>query len=164
MAEESATTRLGRGRVRNQRARYRIAAWLAIAGALVWAVQALGALIQSQEGKWQGGSYLTIGGSSITAATVLTLSAFAFVVVSSLLGGGAVSLLRGWGFGRYVLLAGAWLVALGQLTAALLAWIPIDAFYHSPPANFVFYTPAVVFPVVTILCLIDIRESPVDVG
>ncbi|MGY4102961.1 hypothetical protein ACW2Q0_25880, partial [Nocardia sp. R16R-3T] len=133
--------------------------WLAIPGALLWAFQAFGAWIQSQEGKWQNAEYLPVGDSMVTADRLLTLLSFAFLLIAGLLGSGATLLLRGKMSGRYQLLSGAWLVVLGQLFAAVLAWIPIDAFYYSTPANLVFVTPLVVFPLMTILCLTQGRRS-----
>lgn len=145
--------RVWAGWVRFQEMRFRIAAWSAIPGALLWAVQAFGAWIQSQEGKWQGKDYLSVGGSTITADNLLTMLALAFLLIAGLLASGAVHLLRGNMSGRYLLLAGAWLVVLGQLFAGVLAAIPIDAFYHSAPANVVFVTPLAIFPLLTIVCL-----------
>ncbi|ASF06387.1 hypothetical protein NBRGN_082_00150 [Nocardia brasiliensis NBRC 14402] len=148
------------GWVRFQEARFRIAVWLAIPGALLWAVQALGAWIQSQEGKWQDKDYLSIGGSTITADNLLTMLALAFLLITGLLTAGAIYLLRGNRSGRYLLLTGACLVVLGQLFAGVLAAIPIDAFYYSAPANVVFVTPLAIFPLLTILCLTPAAQSP----
>lgn len=156
--DESAAVRAMRGWARSWRARYRLAAGLAIAGAFVWTMQAFGGWMQSQEGKWQNNDYLSVGDSMVTADNLLALLALAFLLIAGLLGCGAALLLRGRISGRYPLLAGAWLVTVGQLFAAVLAWIPIDAFYHSAPANLVFATPLVVFPVLTILCLTDGRR------
>ncbi|QLY29922.1 hypothetical protein H0264_32730 [Nocardia huaxiensis] len=154
---ESAASRAREFWARSRDTRSRIALWLAIPGALVWTVQALGAWIQSQEGKWQDNEYLSIGSAAIHADTLLTFLACAFLLIAVLLGTGAVLLLRADPLGRYLLLAGAGLVTVGQLFAAVLAEIPIDAFYYSPPANLVFSTILVVFPLSTIICLTDDR-------
>ncbi|WP_280404139.1 hypothetical protein [Nocardia brasiliensis] len=143
-----------------QETRFRIAAWLAIPGAVLWAAQALGAWIQSQEGKWQDNDYLSVGGSTITADSLLTMLACAFLLIAGLLTVGAIYLLRGNMFGRYLLLAGAWLVVIGQLFAGMLAAIPIDAFYYSAPANVVFVTPLAIFPVLVIVCLMPGAQLP----
>lgn len=135
------------------RTRYRVAAWLAIPGALLWMMGAFGSWMQSREGKWQDAEYLTLGGAEVTADSLLAFLMLAFLLVAALLMSGAVLLLRGNTSGRYLLLAGAWLVLLGQSFAAVLAWIPIDAFYHSTPPSVVFSTPLIVFPIATILCL-----------
>ncbi|MEU0873914.1 hypothetical protein [Nocardia brasiliensis] len=148
------------GWMRFQEMRFRIAAWLAMPGAVLWAAQALGAWIQSQEGKWQDNDYLSVGGSTITADSLLTMLAFAFLLIAGLLTVGAIHLLRGNMFGRYLLLAGAWLVVIGQLFAGLLAAIPIDAFYYSAPANVVFVTPLAIFPVLVIVCLMPGAQLP----
>ncbi|MEV6278655.1 hypothetical protein [Nocardia sp. NPDC051832] len=150
---ESTVAQAQRGWAQHQRTRYQIAAWLAIPGALVWTIQALGAWIQSQEGKWQDKEYLSIGDSTIAADDLLTFLSYAFLLIGLLLGYGAVLLLRGKTSGRRPLLVGAWLVILGQLGAGVLAAIPIDAFHHSAPPNLVFSTLLVIFPVLTILCL-----------
>ncbi|MCP2295715.1 hypothetical protein SAMN04244553_4801 [Nocardia amikacinitolerans] len=150
---ESAVVRGNRIWDRSWRGRYRVAACLAILGALIWTMQSLGACVQSQEGKWQDRDYLSVGNSMITADNLLALLCFAFLVVAGMLGCGAVLVLRGNMFGRHLIAAGAWLVICGQLFAAVLASIPIDAFHYSTPANLVFATPLVIFPLVTILCL-----------
>ncbi|MGW4354883.1 hypothetical protein ACWELJ_22640 [Nocardia sp. NPDC004582] len=142
-----------RGWGESWRTRYRVAAWLAIPGALLWMMEAFGAWMQSQEAKWQSAPYLTLGATEVAADSLLALLVLAFLLVSALLMSGAVLLLRGNIFGRYPLLAGAWLVLLGQFVAAVLAWIPIDAFYYSTPPSFVFATPLIAFPIVAILCL-----------
>ncbi|WP_280484483.1 hypothetical protein [Nocardia cyriacigeorgica] len=161
---ESAAARVRRGWARARETRYRIAAGLGLAGSLVWAGQAFGAWMQSQEGKWQGNEYMSVGGWELTADNLLTLLSLAALVVAGLLGWGAVGLLRGRASGRTALLAGAWLVALGQLIAAVLAWLPIDAFYYSAPANLVFATPLVVFPLLTILlCSSDGKRYADDI-
>lgn len=156
--DESTLAQAQRGWARNLRVRYRIASSLAIAGALVWGAQAFGAWIQSQEGKWQDKEYLRVGDSQITAEDLLTFLSFAFLLIAGLLGYGAVLLLRGKTSGRYLLLSGAWLVVLGQLFAAVLAWIPIDAFRYSSPPSLVFSTALLIFPLLTILCLTDGRR------
>ncbi|MEV0764887.1 hypothetical protein [Nocardia sp. NPDC050435] len=122
-------------------------------------MQALGAWIQSQEGKWQNKEYLSAGGFVVDADDLMLFSCFAFLLIAGLLGYGAVILLGGNEVGRYPLLTGAWLVVFGQLFAGILAAIPIDAFYYSPPANLVFSTILVVFPLFAILCLTDSRRS-----
>lgn len=159
----SAAARAGAAWAQCRTARYRFAAGLAVAGSLAWAAQAFGAWMQSQEGKWQGNEYLSVGGSSITADNLLTLLSLAYLLVAGLLGRGAVLLLRDRVSGRSTLMAGAWLVTLGQLFAAALAWWPIDAFYHHAPAHIVFATPLVAFPVLTILCLTEVRAAPDEV-
>ncbi|MFC4373625.1 hypothetical protein ACFO5K_05885 [Nocardia halotolerans] len=142
---------------RFRRVRYGIAAVLAIAGALLWTMQALGAWLQSQEGKWQHSDYLAFGSTTLDADDLLTMLSRASLLVAALLGWGTVSLLLGLPSGRPVLLTGAWLVVLGQLFAAVLAWIPVNAFYHHSPANLVFLTPLVTFPLLLILCLTNRR-------
>ncbi|MBF6317317.1 hypothetical protein IU421_08355 [Nocardia cyriacigeorgica] len=114
---ESAAARVRRGWARARETRYRIAAGMGLAGSLVWAGQAFGAWMQSQEGKWQGNEYMSVGGWELTADNLLTLLSVAALVVAGLLGWGAVGLLRGRAYGRTALVAGAWLVALGQLVA-----------------------------------------------
>ncbi|MFD6356807.1 hypothetical protein [Nocardia tengchongensis] len=105
MTDESLATQVRRVWIGSRKARERIAAGLAIPGALLWAMQALGAWIQSQEGKWQNTAYLSAGDSTITADNLLAL--------------------------------------LGV------------AFSTSAPANLVFATPLVIFPVATIACLLN---------
>ncbi|MFC9999340.1 hypothetical protein [Nocardia sp. NPDC127526] len=158
---ESAVARAKRGWAQHWQTRHLIAAWFAILGALAWLMQAFGMWMQSQEGKWQNNDYLSVGDSTITADNLMSLLCVAFLLVTALLGGGAVYLLRGRTSGRYPVMAGAWLVTLGQLFAAVLAWIPIDAFYHSTPPNPVFMTPLVIFPLLTILLLTG-RADPSD--
>ena len=156
---ESTVARAERGWVRYQQTRYRTAAWLAVPGAVVWILQAFAAWMQSQEGKWQDNGYLSVGGAEVAADDLLTFLAVAFLLIAGLLGYGAALLLRDRMSGRYPVLAGAWLVVLGQLFAGVLAAIPIDEFHHSPPANLVFLTPLVVFPLLVILCLTEVRRS-----
>ncbi|MGX1772546.1 hypothetical protein ACWIGW_10560 [Nocardia brasiliensis] len=156
----SVVARAWAGWIQFQEMRFRIAAWLAMPGALLWAVQALGAWIQSQEGKWQDNDYLSVGGSTVTADNLLRMLSFAFLLIAGLLAVGAVYLLRGNMSGRYLLLGGAWLVVIGQLFAGVLAAIPIDAFYYSAPANVVFVTPLAIFPVLVIVSLTPGAQLP----
>ncbi|GAB4585763.1 hypothetical protein [Nocardia sp. IFM 10818] len=151
--DESAVVRVKRGWAQHRQTRYRIAAGFAILGALVWLMLAFGMWMQSQEGKWQDNDYLSIGDSTISADDLMSLLGIAFLLIAALLASGAVFLLRGRPSGRSLILAGAWLVTLGQLFAAVLARIPIDAFYYSTPPSPVFITPLVIFPLLTILCL-----------
>ncbi len=144
-----------RGWIRVRHIRYRIAAWLALSGAFVWALMAFAAWMQSQEGKWQDAEYLALGDSTITADTLLTLLSWAFLLVAGLLGSGSVLLLRGKGTGVPLVLTGAVVVVLGQIFAAILAGIPIDAFRYSTPPHVVFATPLVIFPLTTILCMAE---------
>ncbi|MFF2087950.1 hypothetical protein ACFVVM_29570 [Nocardia sp. NPDC058176] len=152
---ESMALRMAGSWMDGRRARHLLAAGLGIAGALLWAMQALGGWLQSHEGKWQNNDYLSVGNSTITADDLLTMVSLASLLIAGLLGLGATLLLCGRVSGRHPLLAGAWLVVLGQLFAAVLAWIPIDAFYHSTPANIVFATPLVALPLLTILLLTE---------
>lgn len=155
MTDESLATQANRVWAGSRKTRDRIAAGLAIPGALLWLMQALGAWIQSQEGKWQNTAYLSLGDSTITADNLLALLGVAFLHIAALLGIGAILLLRGRPSGRYLVLTGSALVVLGQVFAAVLAAIPIDAFSTSAPADLVFATPLVIFPVATIACLIN---------
>ncbi|MFC9898044.1 hypothetical protein ACFVMC_30510 [Nocardia sp. NPDC127579] len=111
--------------------------------------------MQSQEGKWRDAAYLSVGDRVIAADDLLTFLCLVFLLVAGLLGYGAVLLLRGKLFGRFPLLVGAWAVVIGQLFAGVLAAIPIDAFHYSAPPSLVFVTPAVLFPMVTILFLVS---------
>ncbi len=153
--DRSVVSRAHREWVRARRIRHRFAAWLALPGALLWGSMAFAAWMRSQEGKWQNADYLALGDSTITADNLLTLLCWAFLLVAGLLGGGAILLLRGRVSGLPLLLTGAWLVVFGQIFAAVLAWIPIDAFFHSAPPHLVFATPLVLFPLLMILCLTE---------
>ncbi|MFD3593000.1 hypothetical protein ACFWU5_09745 [Nocardia sp. NPDC058640] len=159
MVDGSVVTRVSGYWARSRSARYPLAAVLGMLGAVLWAMQALGVWMQSQEGKWQD-DYLSVGSSTVATDSLLTMLAVVFLLIAGLLGRGAVLLLRGKRSGCSWLVTGAWMVILGQLFAAVLAWIPIDAFYHSAPANLVFATPLVVFPLLTVLCLTEGRRAP----
>ncbi|WP_174416471.1 hypothetical protein [Nocardia concava] len=131
--------------------RRRIAMVLATAGVLAWAGEAFGAWMTSMESKFVGLPYL----GSMTADEVLQLAALAFASAAAILAVGVVLLARRQRMGRATVITGCTLVLLGQTLALTLAAIPIDAFYYQPPPSLAFDWPLMIFPLLTILLLLE---------
>ncbi|WP_433567022.1 hypothetical protein ACQP1O_18655 [Nocardia sp. CA-151230] len=131
--------------------RRRIAIALATAGVFAWAGEAFGAWASSMESKFVGLPYL----GSMTADEVLRLAALAFALVAILLTVGVVLPARRSRMGRFTMIAACALVLLGQALSITLAAIPIDAFFYQPPSSLAFDRPLMIFPLLTILLLLE---------
>lgn len=131
--------------------RRRLAITLAAAGVLAWAGAAFDAWMTSMESKFEGTPYL----GAMTTDEVLQLAALAFASVAAILAVGVVLLARRQRMGRATVITGCALVLLGQAVALVLAAIPIDAFYYGPPPSLAFDWPLMIFPLLTILLLLD---------
>ncbi|MEU8896888.1 hypothetical protein [Nocardia sp. NPDC048505] len=150
MSSVGATASAGRGQLTGRQA---AAVTLAVLGALLWAFETMEAWDKSTRPKFQGGTYIHLGGFGLSAYQVLVVATYAFALVTALLLLGALLIaVRRYGIGRYLVGAACVLVLLGQLVVLVLTLLRYDSFYN-PPASFAATELLMLCPLLTLWCV-----------